>query len=204
MKNFKKFSLFLILAAFMVIAAACGGNATKEAPKDNAEGTDTKTGETAALEGSVVIDGSGTVYPFMAKMAENYMTNKQENVSVEVGRAGTSAGFKKFLVEDGTDFNDASRTIKDEEKAEADKLGIDVQELKVALDGLTFVINTENDWAKELTADQVKEIFLASGNKKTGLTLILHSQMNQSNVWVLTKTTEHMSFSGKKFLKNKI
>ena len=97
----------------------------------------------------------------MAKMAENYMTNEQENVSVEVGRSGTSAGFKKFLVADGTDFNDASRTIKDEEKAEADKLGIEVQELKVALDGLTFVINPENDWAKELTADQVKEIFLA-------------------------------------------
>ena len=36
---------------------------------------------------------------FMAKMAENYMTNEQENVSVEVGRSGTSAGFKKFLVE---------------------------------------------------------------------------------------------------------
>jgi phosphate transport system substrate-binding protein len=164
MKKFKKISLFLILAAFMVIAAACGG-ATEKAPEDNAKGTDTKTEDTAALEGSVVVDGSGTVYPFMAKMAENYMTNEQENVSVEVGRSGTSAGFKKFLVADGTDFNDASRTIKDEEKAEADKLGIETQELKVALDGLTFVINPDNDWAKELTAEQVKEIFLASGNK---------------------------------------
>jgi phosphate transport system substrate-binding protein len=161
MKNFKKFSLFLVLAAFMVIAAACGG--TEEETKDEAKGTDTSTA--TELEGSVVVDGSGTVYPFMALMAENYMTNEQENVSVEVGRSGTSAGFKKFLVADGTDFNDASRTIKDEEKAEADKLGIETQELKVALDGLTFVINPENDWAKELTADQVKEIFLASGNK---------------------------------------
>ena len=160
MKKFKKLSLFLILAAFMAIAAACGG--AKEETKENAEGTDTTT----ALEGSVVVDGSGTVYPFMAKMAENYMTNEQENVSVEVGRSGTSAGFKKFLVADGTDFNDASRTIKDEEKAEADKLGIETQELKVALDGLTFVINKDNTWAKELTADQVKKIFLAEGNIK--------------------------------------
>src|SRR3954471_8753664 len=159
MTKFKKFSLFLILAAFMVIAAACGG-----AEEENAEGTDP---ETAELEGSVVVDGSGTVYPFMALMAENYMTDEQENVSVEVGRSGTSAGFKKFLVEaDGTDFNDASRTIKDEEKAQADKLGIETQELKVALDGLTFVINPDNDWAKELTEDQVKKIFLAEGNIK--------------------------------------
>ena len=165
MKKIKKLSLFLVLAALMVIAAACGG--AKEETKENAEGTDTTTEKPAALEGSVVVDGSGTVYPFMAKMAENYMTNEQENVSVEVGRSGTSAGFKKFLVEaDGTDFNDASRTIKDEEKAEADKLGIETQELKVALDGLTFVINPENTWAKELTADQVKSIFLAEGNVK--------------------------------------
>ncbi|MEH7885495.1 PstS family phosphate ABC transporter substrate-binding protein [Bacillus sp. JJ1609] len=152
MKCLKKMSLFLMLAAVMVFAAACGGG-------DN-EG---KNGE--ELEGSVVIDGSGTVYPFMAKMAENYM-GEQENVSVEVSRAGTSAGFKKFLVKDGTDFNDASRQIKDEEKAEAEKLGIEVQEMKVALDGITIVINKDNDWATELTEQEVKDIFLASAGKK--------------------------------------
>lgn len=152
MKSLKKMSLFSMLAALMVFAAACGGG--------DKEG---KNGE--ELEGSVVIDGSGTVYPFMAKMAENYM-GEQENVSVEVSRAGTSAGFKKFLVKDGTDFNDASRQIKDEEKAEAEKLGIDVQEMKVALDGITIVINKDNDWATELTEQEVKDIFLASAGKK--------------------------------------
>lgn len=152
MKNLKKFSLFLILAAFMTIAVACGGN-----DEDSA-------GEGNGLEGSVTIDGSGTVYPFMALMAENYMT-ENENVSVEPGRSGTSAGFKKFLVaEGGTDFNDASRKIKDEEQAQAKELGIDVQELKVALDGLTFVVHPDNDWAEELTVDQIKKIFLAEGN----------------------------------------
>jgi phosphate transport system substrate-binding protein len=163
MKSLKKLSLLLLLAAVMMVIAACGGGNEKE--EDSAGNAGGNDNETAELEGSVVIDGSGTVYPFMAKMAENYMTNEQENVSVEVGRSGTSAGFKKFLVaENGTDFNDASRTIKDEEKAQAEELGIDVQELKVALDGLTFVINSENDWAKELTADQIKSIFLKEGN----------------------------------------
>lgn len=158
MKVFKKASLFLLLAAVMVFTAACGGGDTKEGTSE-----DTKSNE--ELEGSVVIDGSGTVYPLMARMAENYM-GEQENVSVEVSRSGTSAGFKKFLVEDGTDFNDASREIKDEEKAEAEKLGIEVQEMKVALDGITIVINKENDWAKELTEQEVKDIFLASAGKK--------------------------------------
>ena len=51
--------------------------------------------------------------------------------------------------------------LKMKKKQKLIELGIEVQELKVALDGLTFVINPENDWAKELTADQVKKIFLA-------------------------------------------
>ena len=58
----------------------------------------------------------------MARLAEEYMINEQLDVSVEVSRAGTSAGFKKFLIANGTDFNDASRQIKDEEAAEAKNL----------------------------------------------------------------------------------
>jgi len=148
----KKLGLPIIVIAMMAALAACGG--------------EDKKGSAGNLEGSVVIDGSGTVYPFMAKMAENYMTNEQEDVSVEVSRAGTSAGFKKFLVKDGTDFNNASRAIKDEEKAEAEKLGIEVQELKVALDGITIVINKDNDWAKELTQQEVIDIFTEAKGKK--------------------------------------
>lgn len=152
MKLFKKLGIFLLLAAFVATAAACGND------KANGDGD----GNT----GSVVIDGSGTVYPFMSKMAENYM-NENEDVSVEVSRAGTSAGFGKFLVEkDGTDFNDASRPIKDEEKQTAEELGIEVQELKVALDGLTFVINKDNDWATELTDEEIISIFLDSEGMK--------------------------------------
>lgn len=99
MKSLKKLGLFLILAAFIVVATACGGSDDADETEGNensSTGNETPTEEVAdeGLEGSVVIDGSGTVYPFMAKMAENYMTNEQEGVSVEVGRAGTSAGFK--------------------------------------------------------------------------------------------------------------
>jgi len=164
MKSLKKFGLLALLAALMMFIAACGGGEESGGNENSEGGSDTE--ESTELEGSVVVDGSGTVYPFMAKMAENYMTNEQENVSVEVSRAGTSAGFQKFLAEDGTDFNDASRSIKEEELAKADELGIEVQELKVALDGLTFVINKENDWATELTQEEIIDIFLASGEKQ--------------------------------------
>jgi phosphate transport system substrate-binding protein len=163
-KFFKSTGVLFLFAALLVFTVACGG-ANEETEDQTQTGSKDAT-EAAELEGSVVIDGSGTVYPFMALMAENYMINEQENVSVEVSRSGTSAGFKKFLVEDGTDFNDASRKIKDKEVAAAEELGIEVKELKVALDGLTIVINPENDWATELTEQEVIDIFLASGGKK--------------------------------------
>lgn len=145
----------IVMSMLLFFSTACGaGNGGGE-------------GQGEGLEGSVVVDGSGTVYPLMSRLGEDYMTNEQENVSVEVSRAGTSAGFKKFLVEgEGTDFNNASRKIKEEELAKAKELGIDVKELKVALDGITIVVNKENDWAKELTQQEVIDIFLASAGKK--------------------------------------
>lgn len=145
-----KYVMFFILTAFVVVITACGSDSKKEASGES--------NESAELEGSVVIDGSGTVYPLMARLAEEYM-GTEEGVSVEVSRAGSSAGFKKFLVEDGTDFNDASREIKAEEAETAESLDMEVKEMKVALDGLTFVIHPDNDWATELTEEEIISIF---------------------------------------------
>ncbi|MBP3949621.1 PstS family phosphate ABC transporter substrate-binding protein [Bacillus suaedae] len=163
----KKLLLLLVMATLMAFVAACGTD--EEAPEENTgaetEETETEEAETeeTALEGEVNIDGSGTVYPLMSALAEEYQTSVQEGVVVPVSRAGTSAGFQKFLVDGGTDFNNASRQIKEEEQAIADDLGIEVKEFKVALDGLTFVIHPENDWATELTDEQLISIFKHDG-----------------------------------------
>ncbi|MBO1002308.1 PstS family phosphate ABC transporter substrate-binding protein [Pseudogracilibacillus auburnensis] len=170
MKFKNSWKLFLV-GILAIILIACqnsneeetGKEEDTESPEETEVANEEASDEAADLEGSVVIDGSGTVYPLMAKLAEEYMTNEQEGVSVEVSRAGTSAGFEKFLVENGTDFNDASRQIKNEEAEKAEELGIEVKELKVALDGLTFVINKENDWATEMTEEELTKIFLADG-----------------------------------------
>lgn len=177
--KFKKILFFLLIAGLIVGLAACGSDAEEEDTGDENTEEETEENETSTesaseenseseeLEGSVVIDGSGTVYPLMSRLAEEYMLNEQSGVSVEVGRAGTSAGFEQFLQEDGTDFNDASRQIKEEEQAAADELGIEVKELKVALDGLTFVVHPDNDWATEMTPEELTSIFLADGGVET-------------------------------------
>lgn len=150
MKNSKKIWIVLLTLLFAFSLAACGGGAEEPAGD--------------ALEGAVIVDGSGTVYPLMAHIAEEYMVNEQPGVSVQVGRAGSSAGFKKFISGE-TDFSDASRKIKDEEIAQLEESGLmfgeDVMEVKLAYDGLTIVINQENDWAAEMTAEEIVNMYLS-------------------------------------------
>ena len=123
MKNWKLMMLAILTIFTVGILAACGSDSEESSNNDEEkEETNSDNGNEESedadgeLEGSVVIDGSGTVYPLMSRLADHYMSEIQQGVSVEVSRAGTSAGFGKFLIEDGTDFNDASRPIKEEEQ----------------------------------------------------------------------------------------
>src|SRR5690606_17644866 len=101
MQNVLKLARVLFVTDLMVdVIAACGNNndGNNNAGNKNAPNNDQNAGEQKEeLSGTVVIDGSGTVYPLMAHIAEEYMTNEQTKVSVQVGRAGSSAGFKKFI-----------------------------------------------------------------------------------------------------------
>ena len=154
MKNAKKFIVLAIALILVLSLTACGDE--EESPV--AEGQESK------LEGPVIIDGSGTVYPLMAHIAEEYMTNEESGVSVQVGRAGSSAGFKKFISGE-TDFSDASRKIKDEEISQLEENGLvfdeDIMEIKLAYDGLTMVINKNNDWAVEMTEEEIVDMYLS-------------------------------------------
>jgi len=169
----KKNLLALLLVFVMMVAVVgCGQDEAQETSNGAAtetEVTETETEETeteemTALEGAVIVDGSGTVYPLMAHIAEEYMINEQEDVSVQVGRAGSSAGFKKFIPGE-TDFSDASRKIKDSEIEELATNGLtfgeDVLEFKLAYDGLTMVINKDNDWATEMTKDEILNMYIS-------------------------------------------
>jgi phosphate transport system substrate-binding protein len=159
---FTKLGVIALTLALLTSLAGCAGSATTATTAGSTAST------TKALSGKVIIDGSGTVYPLMAAIAEKYMTEEHPDVSVQVGRAGSSAGFKKFIPGE-TDFSDASRKIKDEEIAQLKEkglvMGTDVLEFKLALDGLTFVINKGNTWAGEMTREEIVKAF-TSGQLK--------------------------------------
>jgi phosphate transport system substrate-binding protein len=119
----------------------------------------------AELKGTIAIDGSSTVYPITEAVAEEFRS-EASGVRVTVGISGTGGGFKRFAIGE-TDISDASRPIKDKEFKAAIENGIEFIEIPVSYDGLSIVINKENTWAKDITVDELKKIYLEKSAAKT-------------------------------------
>ncbi|MCW2962446.1 MAG: phosphate binding protein [Thermoleophilia bacterium] len=134
-----------IVATAGLIGAGCGGD-----DNDSASG-DSK------LSGTVTADGSSTVFPISQALAEEFQGENGE-VEISVGTSGTGGGFEKFCRGE-TDISNASRPIKDEEIAACKEGGVEYVELTVATDGLSVVVNPENDFVSCLTLDQLKTIW---------------------------------------------
>ena len=135
------------LAGFALLAA-CGG--------DTGTG-DMADGEMAELKGDIIVDGSSTVFPITMAAAEEFSL-KHSGVRVSVGVSGTGGGFKKFSAGE-TDISDASRPIKPSEMEAVTAAGYEFIEIPVAYDGLTVVVNPENDWVDCLTVDELKKMW---------------------------------------------
>lgn len=106
----------------------------------------------------VLIDGSSTVFPITEAVAEEFQKAEKGKTMVTVGISGTGGGFKKFCRGE-TDISNASRPIKDSEKEECAKNGIQYIELPAALDALTVVINPKNTWVDHLTVEELKKMW---------------------------------------------
>ncbi|HWL22919.1 MAG TPA: PstS family phosphate ABC transporter substrate-binding protein [Ureibacillus sp.] len=165
MKKWKYLTMTAIVGSALLLGA-CGSNENTASEKD----TPTKTtasdteADAAQLSGEVSGDGSSTVAPITEALVEIY-SDVQPDVKVSAGVSGTGGGFEKFIAGE-TDFSNASRPIKDEEKSELEKAGIDYTEFLVAYDGLTIVLNKENTWATDLTVEQLQKIWIEDGTTK--------------------------------------
>lgn len=131
-----------LVASLALVAAGCG-----------AGGDDTPD----QLRGTILIDGSSTVFPLTEAVAEEFMRENRA-VRVTVGVSGTGGGFSRFSRGE-TDISNASRPIRSDEAALAERNGIDYIELPVAFDGLAVVTHPENDFAECLTVDELKQIW---------------------------------------------
>ncbi len=147
----KLFSLLSCAVASALVLGACAPAATPEAARP------TDAPALPALSGEIAVDGSSTVYPITEAAAEEF-GKEQKAVKVTVGIAGTGGGFKKFCAGE-IDIADASRAIKDTEQELCAQAGIEYEAFQVGLDGLTVVINPQNDFATCLTTEQLKLIW---------------------------------------------
>ncbi len=116
------------------------------------------------LVGAIKIDGSSTVQPLSDAVRETFI-ELHPQVAITVNGNGTGNGFKSFY-EKGADISDASRPITAGEFQKCEENGVNFVELPVAYDGLSFVVNPENDWVKELTVAQLKQIFVEDNPAK--------------------------------------
>ena len=131
--------------ALLLVMTACGGGDAGNA------------GNSAGLSGSITADGSSTVFPISEAMAEEFMRANNQ-VRVTVGQSGTGGGFKRFCAGE-VEISNASRAIKDTEKANCTAAGIDYVEFPIAFDGLSVVVHPSNSTVECLTVAELKKIW---------------------------------------------
>lgn len=147
----KLMGILVATGALALGVAACGGD-----DDDNGNSGGNGSGSSSDLSGSIAIDGSSTVAPLSEPMGELF-NEENPDVQVSVGTSGTGGGFEKFCVGE-TDISDASRVIGEDEIAVCEENGITYEEVSVANDALTVVVNPENP-VTCMTVDQVNQIF---------------------------------------------
>src|SRR5215471_10400738 len=106
---------------------------------------------------NITVKGSDTLVILAQKWAEVYMS-KNSGTKIQVTGGGSGIGFAA-LQNNTTDIADASRPIKAAERAACIKaFGKNPREYKVALDGLSVYVNSDNP-LNEISLDQLKDIF---------------------------------------------
>jgi phosphate transport system substrate-binding protein len=146
---------WLVAAASGVLAlgvAACGDD------DDDGGG-----GGASDVSGQIRVDGSSTVGPLTEAIAEGFQ-EENPDVQVTVGQAGTGGGFERFCAGE-TDINDASRPIEPDERKVCDQNGINYDEVQVANDALTVVVNPNNP-VTCMTIDQLKQVWEPNSDVK--------------------------------------
>jgi phosphate transport system substrate-binding protein len=142
---------------------------------------------------SITLKGSDTLLILGQKWAEIYM-KKNPGTVVQVTGGGSGVGISA-LINGGTDIAQASRPMKEKERDKMlEKRGIGVNEIPVALDGITVYVNDKNP-VEKLTFAQLKGIFQATvtnwkevgGNDEE---IVLYGRENSSGTHVFFK--EHV------------
>ena len=137
----------VIVTVVLVIAAVAGGSAYALFFQGQRQ--------------TVLVDGSSTVFPITAAWAEHFSNDQR---SIVVAFSGTGGGFQK-VCRGEIDLTDASRPIRQSERdacASHTTPITNIVEFKVAYDGLSIVVNKNNNFANSLNVSQLCRIWTSN------------------------------------------
>lgn len=143
-----------LLLGICVLVSGCGGCSVENKEPAGPLSSGTPGGK---LSGEINIEGSSTVEPVTQAVAAEFK-KLHPDVLITVTGNGSGSGFEA-LYRGEVPISDASRAIKDKEKAECEKNGIKFIELQIGVDGLTVVVNKENNWCDKITVAQLKKLW---------------------------------------------
>jgi phosphate transport system substrate-binding protein len=146
----------LLLGSCLAGCGADDASTTAAAPR---------AGGGSKVEGTVVVDGSSTVFR-ISKAAQEAFEDLNPAVTVVVDNHGTGGGFSRYL-QGEVDIVDASRTAEPAEEARAKAQGIEWTRFFVGNDGITLVVNSRNTFVKSLTTLQLKTLWQPGSAVKT-------------------------------------
>jgi phosphate transport system substrate-binding protein len=155
----RRLAVLATILAFGLIAAACGGDDNSSSSDEGGSGGS----GSGSAKGEVNVSGSSTVLPISTAVGEAFQDDNKD-ATVNVDGPGTGDGFKLFC--DGeTDISDASRPIKDEEKAQCQQKGIEYVELPIGFDGITVMTGANND---KVTCLSFPDLYALIGPESNG------------------------------------
>jgi phosphate transport system substrate-binding protein len=146
----------------------------------------------ALQNGDIYAAGSSTVGPLSEAVAESFIADGFLG-QIKNDIIGTGAGFKRFCGTGETDISNASRPIKDSEKADCLKLTPSRNPIAftVAIDGIAVVVSKQNTFLKNVTLEQLAKIF---GDKNAVKWSDINSEWPAEDIQRFTPGTDSGTF----------
>src|SRR5687767_112918 len=105
----------------------------------------------------VLVDGSSTLAPLTQAIVADF-EKTHRGTDVTLSSAGTVEGFTRFCRGE-IDIVDASRPVREPERAACEAAGVEFIELPVAYDALTVIVNPGNTWAESITVSELRKLW---------------------------------------------
>lgn len=159
------------IALSSLVIAACGGDSegggsdTIASPGATQPSSDIEMSDLGlpvvdaidAPSGDIGIAGSSTVFPLSTAIVEQW--SDEGGTPYQIDSIGSGGGFERFCVEGSSDIANASRPINEDEIAACGQIGRDPIEIRVGTDALSVVISEGNQFATEMTMEEVATAF---------------------------------------------